>query len=114
MFTRRQVGSERASSCGALTNAAQDGRKKLLESPRVTPKLQKILRQQQVLDDNKEAYIEYLISHSGSGLRVKNKDQELLSSTRLSSTATDDLERRLSGKRRLASDAKRLNSDTFV
>lgn len=69
---------------------------------------------QQVLDDNKEAYIEYLLSHSGSGLRVKNKDQELLSSTRLSSTATDDLERRLSGKRRLASDTKRLNSDTFV
>jgi len=68
---------------------------------------------QQVLDDNREAYIKYLLSHSGSGLRVKNKDQELLSSTRLSNAATDDLVRRLSGSRRLAPDTK-LHSDTFV
>merc|ERR1712167_517889 len=34
---------------------------------------------QEVLDENEEAYIKYLFAHSGSGVRVKNKDQELLS-----------------------------------
>jgi len=59
---------------------------------------------QEVLDENREAYIQYLLQHSGSGLRTKNKDKELLGRTRLSSTATEDLVHRLNGGRRLFSD----------